>query len=56
MKHPAGRPGADETAPPVGAEATGLPGLRRWGAVYALVFASFLLWLVLLAALSRAYA
>lgn len=38
-----------------GEEGTGLPGLRRWRAVYALVFASFILWLVLLAALSRAY-
>jgi len=34
-------------------EAPALPGLRTWRAVYALVLASFLLWLGLLTALTR---
>jgi hypothetical protein len=36
-------------------EETGLPGLRSWRAVYGWVFASFLLWVGLLAALSEIY-
>ena len=34
-------------------ETTGLPGLRSWRAVYIAVFGTFLLWIVLLTALTR---
>ena len=34
---------------------TGLPGLRSWRAVYAVVLISFALWVGLLIALSRAF-
>lgn len=34
---------------------TGLPWFRSWKAVYALVLGSFLLWLALLIALTRAF-
>ena len=34
-------------------ETTGLPGLRSWRAVYLVVFGTFLLWIVLLTALTR---
>ncbi|HYO08571.1 MAG TPA: hypothetical protein VER17_06325 [Tepidisphaeraceae bacterium] len=37
-------------------QVTGLPGLRTWGAVYLFVVAVFVLYVVLLAALSRAFA
>jgi hypothetical protein len=36
-------------------DATGLPGLRTWPAVYAVVLGAFVLWIVLLTALSRAF-
>ena len=36
-------------------EATGLPGLRSWRAVYILVLASFVLWVGLLFALGRIF-
>ncbi len=36
-------------------ELTGLPGLRTWPAVYALVLATFALWVGLLIALSRMF-
>jgi len=36
-------------------EAPELPGLRTWRAVYALVLASFLLWVGLLAVLAWTY-
>ena len=58
--HPA--PGADEiqalhpVAPErLGATDTGLPGLRSWGSVYAVVTGVFVLWLVLLLAFMRAF-
>jgi hypothetical protein len=35
---------------------TGLPGLRSWGAVYWLVMAVFVAWVVLLTVLTRMYA
>ena len=34
---------------------TGLPGLRSWPAVYVFVLAAFILWIVLLVALTRAF-
>ena len=36
-------------------EATGLPGLKTWRAVYLVVLASFILWLVLLFLLGCAF-
>lgn len=36
-------------------EMTGLPGLRTWRAVYLVVFGTFLLWVGLLAALTRSF-
>ena len=49
-----------EDAPPNPASgdesATGLPLLRTWPAVYLFVLGSFILWVVLLFALSRFYA
>lgn len=42
--------------PPQDDEKTGLPGLRSWGQVYGLVIAVFAAWVVILAALSRAFA
>ena len=36
-------------------EATGLPGLRTWRAVYLLVFGAFLLWVLLLSVLTVIY-
>ena len=40
---------------PAEEEPTGLPGLRSWRAVYGFVFASFLVWIGLLAALTWAF-
>jgi hypothetical protein len=37
-------------------EDTGLPGFRSWRGVYLFVFGSFLVWVVLLAWLSRFFA
>ncbi|MGI9253850.1 MAG: hypothetical protein ACR2J8_08890 [Thermomicrobiales bacterium] len=39
----------------LGSADTGLPGLRSWGAVYAVVAGVFVLWLVLLLAFMHAY-
>lgn len=36
-------------------EATGLPGLRSWRHVYLFVFASFVMWVLLLLALTEFY-
>ena len=36
-------------------EATGLPGFNSWRAVYAFVFGSFVLWVVLLIILSTVF-
>ena len=36
-------------------QSTGLPGLKSWRTVYLIVTAIFVLWVVLLAALSRAF-
>jgi hypothetical protein len=36
-------------------EATGLPGLRSWRAVYLFVLGIFILWIVLLTVLTRAF-
>ena len=36
-------------------ESTGLPGLRTWPRVYALVLVSFVVWVALLTLLSRAF-
>ena len=57
MKPPAGAadPGGppSNSSPPVDDEVTGLPGLRSWRAVYLFVLGCFVLWVVLLAALTR---
>jgi hypothetical protein len=37
------------------AEATGLPGIRRWRTVYWVVFGIFVLWVGLLTWLTRSY-
>ena len=34
---------------------TGLPGLRSWKAVYLVVFATFVVWVVLLTSLTRSF-
>jgi len=46
------RPPLDETED----HSTGLPGLRSWRAVYAVVLGIFVLWVVLLAWLTAHYA
>ncbi len=46
-------PGVPE--PGVDQEGTGLPALRTWRAVYFFVFAAFVAWVVLLAALTKAF-
>jgi hypothetical protein len=46
-------PGAPEIEPPDGA--TGLPWLRTWPGVYALVLICFITWVVLLVVLERSY-
>lgn len=47
---PSAAPGAVEN------EGTGLPGFRSWRGVYLFVFGSFLVWVVLLAWLTRFFA
>jgi hypothetical protein len=36
-------------------EGTGLPGLRSWGAVYALVLVVFVVWVVVLTVFTRVF-
>ncbi len=36
-------------------ETTGLPGLRTWRRVYAFVLITFVVWIVLLVALTKAF-
>ena len=50
-------PGGPPSQPsnPVDDAVTGLPGLRSWRAVYLFVFGCFVLWVVLLAALTRVF-
>jgi hypothetical protein len=36
-------------------ESTGFPGVRTWPGVYAFVLVTFVVWIVLLIALTRAY-
>jgi hypothetical protein len=36
-------------------DGTGLPGLRSWRSVYAVVLVTFAIWVVLLIALTRAF-
>ena len=36
-------------------ESTGLPGLRTWRRVYAFVLITFVVWIVLLVALTKAF-
>jgi hypothetical protein len=36
-------------------DTTGLPGLRTWRGVYTVVMVSFVVWIALLIALTRAY-
>ncbi len=45
----------DDAQNPLPDAATGLPGLRSWRAVYLAVLGTFLLWIILLAALTRAF-
>ncbi len=55
MKSPEANP-LPADAPPEGRdELTGLPGLRTWRGVYLLVFGSFILWVLLLLALTASY-
>lgn len=44
---------SDQKQNPPSDATTGLPGLRSWRAVYLAVFGTFLLWIVLLTALTR---
>ena len=53
---PAAAPAERGTAAAVDDDVTGLPALRTWGAVYLFVAAVFVVYVVLLAALSRAFA
>ncbi len=52
---PAGPAPASPTPPQPAAneEETGVPGLRSWRAVYLFVFGCFLVWVALLAVLTR---
>jgi hypothetical protein len=56
MKSP-GIPPAPPGAPKgsVNEEETGLPGFKTWGGVYLFVFATFVLWVVLLTVLTNAF-
>ena len=47
----------ESPAPPASAndETTGLPRLRTWRSVYLFVLAIFIIWVVLLSALSRVF-
>lgn len=61
--HPSKSPSAPDEGPalhPVAPEQlgpadTGLPGLRSWGAVYAVVVGVFILWVTLLITFMRSY-
>jgi hypothetical protein len=56
MKAPAippGPPGA--SGDEIEIEGTGLPGFKTWPAVYAFVMVTFLIWVVLLEVLMRAF-
>ncbi len=55
MKSVEGNPTPAELPPDGKDELTGLPGLRTWRGVYFFVFACFVLWVVLLIALSAIY-
>jgi hypothetical protein len=44
-----------EPEPAINDEATGLPGLRSWRAVYLLVCLTFVVWVALLLLLQRMY-
>jgi hypothetical protein len=53
---PSGTPApAAAPEPGIDKEGTGLPAFRSWRAVYCFVFAAFVLWVVLLAALTKAF-
>ena len=53
---PSGTPAPPGTPEPgIDKEGTGLPGFRTWRAVYFFVFAAFVLSVVLLAALTKAF-
>ena len=51
MKSSPAPPGAPKSS--VDEEATGLPVLKTWPVVYGFVFATFVLWVVLMAALEK---
>ena len=50
---PAVPPGASKDG--IDGEGTGLPGFRTWLAVYLFVFGTFVVWMVLLEALTLAF-
>jgi len=52
---PEHNPGQAGNQPKIDSPATGLPFLRTWQAVYLFVLASFILWITLLIALTKAY-
>ncbi|MBU6411237.1 MAG: hypothetical protein KGJ60_05865 [Verrucomicrobiota bacterium] len=52
---PRGAQGTDAPHPMDADERTGLPGLRTWSGVYLFVFGCFVLWVVLLLALTASY-
>jgi hypothetical protein len=55
MKSPEGNITPAEVPPDGQDELTGLPGLRTWRGVYLFVFGCFVLWVVLLIALTVIY-
>jgi len=55
MNPPVERPVPGNGPASVDDDRTGLPGLRTWRGVYVLVFGCFLLWVLLLVALTAFY-
>lgn len=55
MKSSGDNPGSVEPPSQAQAERTGLPGLRTWRGVYLFVFGCFVLWVLLLLALTLSY-
>jgi hypothetical protein len=45
----------DDPKPPIDDATTDLPGLPTWPAVYVFVLGTFIVWIILLTALSRAF-
>ena len=55
MKSPEANTAPADTSPESKDEITGLPGLRTWRHVYLFVFGCFVLWVLLLLALTMSY-